>query len=314
VKDKGLIECYSFGGFVYSPSLKYKVEVQRNEPIAAMIRRETFDHELVNIESQIVIGGDGVQSIIAKKSGLIQRRKNVGMCLFQEYPMSSETLDGFFSEKRFCHIHMRLQGIAGYGWVFPKKEHINIGIGEVKPVINQSKSKTNLKEVYKNYINILKESKIIPDDLKIERMKGGILPIFPLEKTYGDRVILCGDAGGFINPVSGEGIYYAMSSGEIAAGVIAEALETGETSERFLSRYQKIWKNDFGKNLKLFLRFTKQRTKGREKFVKLASRDEKLADMALGIVHGELSINEYRWKLISRYLYVNFKEIFSKIN
>jgi len=308
VKDKGLIESYSFGAFAHPPSLKYKVELQRNEPIAAMIRRETFDYGLVklaidsgatfmdgksaedikilrdkarillndgtNIESQIVIGADGVWSTIAKKSGLSQRRKNVGMCLFQECPMSSETLDRFFGEKRLCHIHMKLQGIAGYGWVFPKKEHINIGIGEIKPVINQSKTKTNLKEVYENYINILKESKIIPDDLKIGGIKGGILPIFPLEKTYADRIILCGDAGGFINPVSGEGIYYAMSSGEIAAGVIAEALETGGTSERFLSRYQKIWKNDFGKDIKLLLRSTKQWAKGTEKFVKLASRDE----------------------------------------
>ncbi len=347
MKDKGLIESYSFGGFAHPPSLKYKVEVQKNEPIVAMILRKKFDYGLVklaidsgatfmdeksaedikilkdkarillndgtNIESQIVIGADGVWSTIAKKSGLGQSRKNVGMCLFQEYPMLNKTLDRFFGEKRLCHIHMNLQGIAGYGWAFPKKEHLNIGICEFKPVINQSRSKTNLKEIYENYINILKVGKIIPDDLKMGRVKGGVLPVFPLEKTYADRIILCGDAGGFINPVSGEGIYYAMSSGEIAANVTAEALETGETSERFLSRYQKIWKNDFGKDIKLLLRSTKQRTKGTEKFVKLASRDKKLADMALGILHGELSIYEYRRKLISRYLYVNFKEIFSKI-
>jgi len=346
VKDKGLIECYSFGGFAHSPSLKHKVELQRNEPIAAMILREKFDYGLVklavesgstfmdeksakdikilkdkarillndgaNVESQIVIGADGVLSNIAKKSGLRQRRKNVGICLFQEYLMSREILDRFFGEKRLCHIHMKLQGIDGYGWVFPKKEHLNIGIGEVKPVVNQSKSKTKLSEVYENYINILKDGKIIPDDLKMGRVKGGALPIFPLEKTYSDRVILCGDAGGFINPVSGEGIYYAMSSGEIAAGVIAEALEEGKTDERFLSRYQKIWENDFGKDIKLLLRSTKQWTKDTEKFVKLASRDEKLADIALGILHGELSIYEYRWKLMSRYLYVYFKELFSK--
>jgi len=301
VKDKGLIESYSYGGFAHSSSLKYKVELQRNEPITAMILRKKFDYELVklaiesgsvfideksakdikilkdkarillndgtNVESQIVIGADGVWSNIAKKSGLNQSRKNVGICLFQEYPMSSETLDRFFGEKRLCHIHMKLQGIAGYGWVFPKKEHLNIGIVEYRLAVSHPKGKTNLKEAYKNYINILKGSKIIPDDLKMGRVKGGALPIFPLEKTYSDRVILCGDAGGFINPVSGEGIYYAMSSGEIAARVITEALEAGETDERFLSMYQKNWKNDFGKDIKLLLRSAKQWTKETEKFV-----------------------------------------------
>lgn len=346
VNDKGLIESYSYGGFAHSSSLKYKVELQRNEPIAVMILRKKFDYELVklaiesgsvfideksakdikilkdkarillndgtNVESQIVIGADGVWSNIAKKSGLNQSRKNVGICLFQEYPMSNETLDRFFGEKRLCHIHMRLQGIAGYGWVFPKKEHLNIGICEYRLAVSHPKGKPNLKEAYKNYINILKGSKIIPDDFKLGRVKGGALPIFPLEKTYSDRVILCGDAGGFINPVSGEGIYYAMSSGEIAARVITKALEAGETDERFLSVYQKNWKNDFGKDIKLLFRSTKQWTKENEKFVKLASRDEKLADMALGILHGRLSIHEYRWKLIRRYLYVYFKELFSK--
>jgi hypothetical protein len=60
------------------------------------------------------------------------------------------------------------------------------------------------------------------------------------------------------------------------------------------------------------LRSAKQWTKETEKFVKLASRDEKLADMALGILHGRLSIHEYRWKLVRRYLYVYFKEMFSE--
>jgi len=346
VKDKGLIESYSYGGFAHSSSLKYNVELQRNEPIVAMILRKKFDYELVklaiesgsvfideksakdikilkdkarillndgtNVESQIVIGADGVWSNIAKKSGLNQSRKNVGICLFQEYPMSSKTLDRFFGEKRLCHIHMKLQGIAGYGWVFPKKQHLNIGIGEFESLTNKSRGKTNLKEVYKNYIQLLKETKIIPDDLKIGRIKGAALPLRPLSKTYTDRCLLCGDAAGLINPVSGEGTYYAMSSGEIAARTIADALEAGETDERFLSMYQKIWKNDFGKDIKLLLRSAKQWTKETEKFVELASRDEKLADMALGILHGRLSIHEYRWKLIRRYLYVYFKELFSK--
>ena len=346
VKDEGLIESYSFGGFLYPPSLKYKVELQGNEPIAAMILRKKFDYGLVKlaidsgttfmdgrvvedikilddeaktllkdgtqIESQIVIGADGVWSTVAKKSGLNQNHKNIGIALFEEYPMSSKTLDKFLGEKRLCHIHIKFQRIAGYGWVFPKKQHLNIGIGELQSRTNKPRGKTNLKEVYKNYIQLLKQTKIIPDNLKIGRIKGAAMPLSPLSKTYTDRCLLCGDAAGLINPVSGEGIYYAMSSGEIAARVIADALEAGETSERFLSMYQKIWKNDFGKDIKLLLRFTKQWTKESEKFVELASKDEKLTDMTLGIIHGKISIREYRWKLIRRYLYVYFKELFSK--
>ena len=103
-----------------------------------------------------------------------------------------------------------------------------------------------------------------------------------------------------------------MASGEIAAKVIVDALKSGDASERFLSRYQKNWKKDFGKDIKLFSRSAKRLTKTDNKFFKLVSRDEKLMDMVLSIIHGGVSIHEYRWKLIRRYLYVYFKELFSK--
>jgi geranylgeranyl reductase family protein len=346
LKEENFIESYSYCGIAYSTSLKYKVKVERNEPIGAMILRKKFDHELVklainsgtifidgkrvenikilkdqakiilndgtNFESQIVIGADGIWSTIAKKTGLSQKGKYVGMCIFQEYPMSSEVLDKYIGEKRSCHIHLKFQNVVGYGWVFPKKKHVNIGICELKPIGNQSQGKTNLKDVYKNYFNLLKKSKIIPNDLEIGRLRGGALPLYPLEKTYSNRVLLCGDAGGFINPISGEGIYFAMSSGEIAAGLIGEALEAGEISELFLSRYQKIWQNDFGKEIELLLRLTKNRLKDNEKFLKIVGSDKKLEDMALGLLQGRLNLHEVKWKLIIRFLYVYFRELFSK--
>jgi flavin-dependent dehydrogenase len=240
---------------------------------------------------------------------LAEKRKKVGMCIYEEYHLNSNTMDRYFGEKRICYIYMKPQGIAGYGWVFPKKEHVNIGIGEVKPEEGHTK---NLKKIFKDYIKTLKESKIIPNDLEIQKIKGGIIPLSPLGKTYSNRLILCGDAAGFINPMSGEGIYYAMSSGEIAANVISDSLENDDTSEKFLSQYQNTWKKDFGRDISLLLRSNKQWTKGPKNFVKLASKDKKLAEIALGILQGELSINEYKWKLISRYLYAKFKDKFSK--
>ena len=84
---------------------------------------------------------------------------------------------------------------------------------------------------------------MIPKNLKLNKIKGGALPIYPLEKTYSNRVVLVGDAGGFVNPITGEGIYYAIHSGSLAAEVIAESLSNNDTSETFLSRYQKSCRN-----------------------------------------------------------------------
>jgi geranylgeranyl reductase family protein len=343
--SKDLIASYSFSGSIHSSSLKYQVQLHKDEPIAAFVLRKNFDDGLLQlaidrgttfmegktatdvnilpekvkiklnkgdyVESQLVIGADGIWSTIAKKSGLVHHYQRTGRCLFQEFPLASSLLDDYFTEKRIFHFHLRFMEIIGYGWVFPKKDSVNIGIGEIKPSASQTTNRPNLKECYENYIHLLKQSKIIPPTINIGKMQGGILPLTPLKKTFADRVVLCGDAAGLINPLSGDGIDYAMSSGKIAAEVCAEALEADDTSAFFLSKYQRLWKNDFGKEIKLCLRILKallERNSG-EKYVKLISRDTQIVDMVLTLLNNQGRLNEYQWKLVKRFIYIYCKDL-----
>jgi geranylgeranyl reductase family protein len=337
-----LIENTIFGGIAHTPDLKDEVTLKRDKPLGATILRRNFDYELVklainsgtifmdeklvtdikilddkakiiindgsSIDSKLVIGADGVWSTIAKKSGLDEGNKNVGLCIFEEYHIDSSTLDRYFGEKRLSHIFMKFQGINGYGWIFPKKNHLNLGICAFTLSGQESIKQINLREIYNNYIRILKERKIIPNNLESIKIKGGQLPLYPLEKTYSDRVILCGDAAGFINPFSGEGIYYAMLSSEIAANIISKALNSGKTDEGFLSRYQKIWKKEFGRDIKLYYMVGKKQSKRANTMVTLIKKDKIFADIILGILLGDISIYEYRWKLRRRFIYVYLKE------
>ena len=343
IEEKDLIESYIYGGCVHSPSQKYKVKLQKNEPLSATVLRKKFDYGLVkfaidagttfmdgksaadirifsdrakisftdktSIESEIVIGADGVWSVVAKQSGLRQNCKNIGMSIVCEYPMEAKMLDYYFTEKRIAHIHLNIGGIKGYGWVFPKKKHVNLGICEFESINTKRNSELNFKKVYESYVQILKENKVIPNSLKIGKIRGAALPIRPLEKTYADRVILCGDAAGLINPSTGAGIDYAMSSGKIAANVIADALEVGVTTERFLSRYQTIWKKDFGRDIKTLLRVQKRWGEKNEEVVKLASRDKGISELAYGFITGNLRIHECRLKIVRLLLYLYFKNL-----
>lgn len=73
------------------------------------------------------------------------------------------------------------------------------------------------------------------------QIKPRMLPLAPIRKTYGERFLVVGDAGGFVKPTTGGGVFYGMVSADIAAGVLAEALRRGKLSESDLSLYQRRW-------------------------------------------------------------------------
>jgi len=343
---KPFIDSVSYGSITYSSSLRYKLDLIREKPLLMNVLRKDFDYGLVNlavkagatflggktiidvsikqnnasvllddgqtIETEAVIGCDGTRSVVADKTNLSKKLETLCIALVQEQPLTPKQLDKYFTKKRLVHLFIKAQGIAGYGWIFPKKNCINIGIGEFQSAIPKSKSKTSLKETYEAFIAVLKEKGLLPKDFLVENLKSAILPIFPLENTYRDRVILCGDAAGFINPITGEGIYYAMVSGQIAATVIADGLKAKDLRKQFLSRYQVLWNEDFGKDLKLLGRFNKQWGTDSEKIVRLLTRDKKFAQLIIGITGGQISFSKYKNALIVRFIYASLKDLFIK--
>ena len=78
---------------------------------------------------------------------------------------------------------------------------------------------------------------------------GGI-PLRPLTKTCGERLLVVGDAAGQVKPTSGGGIYYGLLSANIAAATLHVALETGDLSAGKLARYQQGWRKKLGRELR----------------------------------------------------------------
>lgn len=68
------------------------------------------------------------------------------------------------------------------------------------------------------------------------------IPLAPITRTFGERVLVVGDAAGLTKPSTGGGIYYSLLSAELAAAVAQRALTVGDYSTAFLSQYQRAWK------------------------------------------------------------------------
>jgi geranylgeranyl reductase family protein len=340
------IDSISYGSTTYSSSLRYKYSLIREKPFLMMVLRKDFDYGLLSLakqagavfldgrsvvdvvvqkekvsvmlddgqtmESQVVIGCDGMHSVVAEKTNLCKHLEVICIALMQEQPMTPKQLTTFFTKKHLIYLFIKAHGVAGYAWVFPKKNCVNIGIGEFQSAVSKTRPKIPLKETYEALITVLKEKNLLPTEFQIENLRGATLPIFPLENTCGNRVLLCGDAAGFINPITGEGIYYAMVSGHIAANIITEGLKAGDLSRHFLTRYQTLWMDDFGKDLKALGRFNNQWGKDSEKIVRLMMYDKKFAKLIIGVTGGQISLTKYKNALIIRYIYAFFKGLFSK--
>jgi len=69
-----------------------------------------------------------------------------------------------------------------------------------------------------------------------------LLPLGPIRRSYGDRIVAVGDAAGLTKPVTGGGIYYSLLSAAFAAEILAEALAADDLSARRLSSYEARWR------------------------------------------------------------------------
>jgi len=91
-----------------------------------------------------------------------------------------------------------------------------------------------------------------PASMPAPRLK--MLPLAPVTRTYGDRVLAVGDAAGLVKATTGGGIYYSLISARLASNVLAGALRTDRLHARALRGYETAWRARLGAELKAQLR------------------------------------------------------------
>jgi len=174
----------------------------------------------VKLRCQVLIGADGSESMVAR-SLFLRPKKNdgYGVAVESETPFNSSVP---FPKEEFQFVHLDFGRVPnGYGWVFPKKEWLSIGIGGMF----RESEKMNPRHYFKSFVKGLS---YIPEG-KTGKMIGHLLPSFYDEnqKVAQGRFLLVGDAAHLMDPLQGEGIYYAVRSGMLAADAILEWKKRG---------------------------------------------------------------------------------------
>lgn len=191
----------------------------------------TSQGERLNLMAKAVVIATGFGSALVNRLGLGQVGDLVrGAQVEVEGPGVEET-----------EVYLG-QGIAPgfFGWLVPTSpERALVGL------LSRHRPELYLRKLI---TSLTAQGKIAPTESKPSY--GGI-PLKPLSRTYGERLVVVGDAAGQVKPTTGGGIYYGLLCADIAASVLHQALASDDLSARSLSRYERGWKQRLGWDLKV---------------------------------------------------------------
>jgi geranylgeranyl reductase family protein len=241
----------------HRPDLRFSC--RRDHPIVSMVMRDKFDHLILTtaqarggvelfsgttvtdvavdangvtltttagtFAAPYVIAADGVNSVIARKTG---RPNLTGVVpAFEcEATYAPDRMAPWLEAGRFDFGLVP----AGYGWVFPKASHLSIGVGTTR------RGAANLPDHYRHYLQVLGLEN--PDT---EQRHGYMIPCRPRAGLFSlARVLLTGDAAGLADPVTAEGITAGIVSGQLAGEAI---LSGGQDAAAVMTNYRRELEN-----------------------------------------------------------------------
>jgi len=199
------------------------LRIERDGAGTHVVYREKATGEEKRITAKLVIGADGARSNVARDE--VPGGDKIPYVIAYHEIIESPGARGEYHPDRCDVIYDGRISPDFYGWVFPHGTSASVGMGSlVKDV--------NLKEA----TAALRVSAGL-DDCRTIRREGAPIPLEPLKRWDNGRdVLLAGDAAGVVAPSSGEGIYYALIGGRVAATAAAAKLKTGRIKDLQLAR------------------------------------------------------------------------------
>jgi flavin-dependent dehydrogenase len=275
-------------------------------------------------ESATVIAADGVHSVVARRLGLNRGwpARSVAIDMMEETPRTAlRDVDpstlwvayGFTPESsnpadvgHAANGNGRPPGAPreapeGYAYIFPKRDHVNIGIGYVLSYF-KDQVETAPYELQRAFVDRLRSRGVVVGDSVRNNFTPFLIPIGgPLRRPGRGRVLLAGDAGGFVNAFTAEGIYYAMVSGDLAARTIGASWPspTGDLA----TPYRRAVDTEIGSELRdsvLIQRYLFGDRRRIAAAVAAAPRQNAMTGLILDLAIGRRSYADVRCRMFAR--------------
>jgi geranylgeranyl reductase family protein len=227
---------------------------------------------------KFLIGADGANSRV---SNFVRAKMKS-----DEYAIAlAARIDKNFFDEPLIELYFG-QVYMGYAWIFPLGDKTSVGVGALA-----SKSSGIKNEFFK-----FLKTKNVKEKINF---KGHMIPAGGFDRELvSDRILLVGDAAGFVDSFYGEGIAFAIHSAKIASKVVSESLEKDTFSKKSLSIYKSRCNHEFGTDLKYSLYFTKLMHKYPNIFLDMFTASPKIVEKYLDIPLKKMEYRNYLYWMI----------------
>ena len=259
--------------------------------------------------AQVVIGADGVNSVVARQAGLSDGFADDALAI--DTMEETDLAELGVADPGTIYVAYGWRGYPGYGYVFPKRDCVDAGVGFLLSFFKRSLAGGPY-EHHARFLEAAAARGVVRGRSRRENVKAYRLPLGgPLPRTYAERVLVCGDAGGFVNAYTGEGIYYAMVTGRHAGETAAAAIAAGDCSAAVLARYETRWRREIGRELADSLRIQRRlfaRPALADAIIRAAAADPKLCRLFARIALGEADYRRRQLEIAWRFLVAGVRD------
>jgi digeranylgeranylglycerophospholipid reductase len=254
--------------------------------------------EIQEHRARVTVIAEGSSGVMCRKLGIyVGDTRAIFVCVQWQMEMSNPVISERIGDNIELYFGNAIVPV-GYAWIFPKNNIVSVGLGT--PLNVARDQGIVLKDRLEDFILRHPVAREKLAGAKMLYSQGALIPHGGLgrddhrivSRIYGNGYLVTGDAAGFVSPATGEGIYYGMKSGEIAAEVAANAVRANDASERVLAEYhEKILQSVIYGDMKAGWRIRRmclESDRGTERIVASSKRDPWFGEMTRKLISGEV--------------------------